>query len=57
MGVLDEVAEGGAEAGGDEVGGVAEEDCCFGCGVCGGAPGSLGGEVSWEEGVGVVWAR
>lgn len=40
MGVLDEVAEGGAEAGGDEVGGVAEEDCCFGCGVCGGAPGS-----------------
>ena len=42
MGVLDEVAEGGAEAGRDEVGGVAEEDCRSGCGLCGGAPGSLG---------------
>ena len=31
--MLDEVAEGGAEAGGDEIGGVAEEDCCPGFGV------------------------
>ena len=40
--MLDEVAEGGAEAGGDEIGSVAEEDCCSGFGVCGGAPCSLG---------------
>ena len=40
--MLHEVAEGGAEAGGDQVGGVAEEDCCFCCGLRGGAPGSLG---------------
>ena len=32
MAVLDEVAEGGAEAGRDEVGGVAEEEGRFGAG-------------------------
>ena len=31
--MLDEVAEGGAEAGGDKVGGVAEEYCCSCCGL------------------------
>ena len=31
--MLDEVAKGRAEAGGDEVGGVTEEYCCFSCGV------------------------
>lgn len=30
--MLDEVAQGGAEAGGDEVGGVAEEEGRFGAG-------------------------
>ena len=43
--MLHEVAEGGAETGGNEVGGVAEEDCCSCCGVCGGAPRSLGGRL------------
>ena len=32
MAVLDEIAEGGAEARGDEIRGVAEEDGCFGAG-------------------------
>lgn len=46
--VLDEVAEGAAEAGGDEVGGVAEEDCgFFGRGWV--SPGALGGVLVWGE--------
>lgn len=42
--VFDEVAEDGAEAGGDEVGGVAEEDGGFGVGF-GVSPVFLGGRV------------
>ncbi len=41
MGVLGEVAESAAEAGGDEVAGVAEKDCCFCGGIFGISPGAL----------------
>ena len=41
MGVLGEVAEGGAEAGGDEIGGVAEKDGSFGGGGGGVSPAFL----------------
>lgn len=54
--VLDEVAEGAAEAGGDEVGGVAEEDGGF---FVGGwvSPGALGGVSVWWGGEGRLWCE
>lgn len=45
VGVLGEITKGAAQAGGDQVAGVAEEDGGFCCGVLGVGPGSLGERV------------
>lgn len=50
--MLDEVPEGAAQAGGDQVRGVAEEDGGFGGGGEGVCPGALGGVLER-----VVWSR